>query len=208
MTSRPERIVADGPQVGWVCGYGSLARLVAPVAFGGREVAPVWGLLRGHRRDWGVAMDNRAAVSDPKHYVQADDGRRFDGHVAFLDVVPEDGSAVPALAIPVDEARLAALDAREVNYDRHDVRDRFDGRVAGGPVLPVWVFRGTPDGRDRARRAAAQGTLAVSAGYVRDVTDAFADQPHGLPAFADSTVPCEAPQRELELVSRPGLLGF
>ena len=169
---------------------------------------PVWGRLDAHRRDWGVAMDNRAAASDPKHYVHAGSGERFPGHVAFLDVVQDPGSSLGALAVPVDAARLDALDAREVNYDRHDVTAGFAGADGErlGPV--VWVYRGTGAGRERARRGAAAGDLVVSRGYVRDIARAFDAQPDALPAFGASTVPPGCPSLDLDLVARPELLGY
>ncbi|MEV4419242.1 hypothetical protein AB0L40_04605 [Patulibacter sp. NPDC049589] len=208
----PGPIEARGPLVGWVCGYGSLARLVAPMRFSGLEVDPVWGLLRGHVRDWGVAMANRAPESDPKHYVRSDTGRRFAGFVAFLDVVPTTGGdpvrPVGALAVPVDARRLAALDAREVNYERHDVTAEFT-TVHGAALGPrVWAFRGTAGARERARIGAADGTLVIGASYARDVEAAFAGRPAAVPSFAATTQPFAGPEVDLQVVADPSLLGY
>ncbi|MCK9248798.1 MAG: hypothetical protein M0P31_07450 [Solirubrobacteraceae bacterium] len=199
---------ASGGVLGWVCGYGSLAALVDPVTVAGALRRPVWARLDGHRRDWGVAVRNDAAYADPKHYVDADSGERLAGHVAFLDAVPDPVAAIGVLALPVDAERLAALDAREVNYDRHDVGDLVTGR--DGDPLPgrVWVFRGSPDGRARAARGRRAGDIVVSADYVALTRAAFAAQPAGLPSFDASTDPVDVPERRLRVVSIPELRGW
>ena len=68
--------------------------------------------LDGHRRRWGVAMDNRRTIAGYKYFLEPGGGRP-DVFVSFLDAVPEPGASCIGLAFPVDTAALGELDARE-----------------------------------------------------------------------------------------------
>lgn len=172
-----------------VFGYGSLVGLAEPAARLGR--------LRGFRRSWGAAMDNWEPVNDPKHFLDRETGERPRVRVAYLDVCEREGSSVNGLAMPVDEARLAALDAREVNYERVDVSAAFEPAVPGR----VFAYLGTAAARERCRAGAAEANICVSVDYVVAVRRAFAALGEGaLAAFDRSTDPLPFPQRELELV--------
>jgi Gamma-glutamyl cyclotransferase, AIG2-like len=152
----------------FVFGYGSLA---APpdgvVASRARRADGFVCDLRGHRRQWGVAMDNRRDLPGYKHYTDAR-GERPPVFVCFLDIVLDPSSSVNGLCVPVDPARLAALDARERNYERLDVSRSVD---AGG--ARVWAYVGRRASRLRMRRAVAAGRAVIDAGYLSAVTDGF-----------------------------------
>lgn len=135
----------------FVFGYGSLA-----VQGEGCHVAR----LRGHRRVWGVAMDNAVDVPGYKSYRLRSDGSRPAVFVAFLDIEPDPRDAVTGLCLPVDEWRLRELDLRERNYERVDVSSAID--AAQGRV---WTYRGSAAGRARLRDAVAHGCAAVSRDY-------------------------------------------
>jgi hypothetical protein len=147
-----------GPQ--FVFGYGSLAADLA-----GGHVAE----LRGYRRVWGVAMDNRVDLPGYKHYRLASDGSRPPVCVAFLDLVADAGAATRGVCVPVDEAQLPALDRRERNYDRADVTGAVP--AARGTV---WAYVGTGAGRTRLRRARDGGRAVVSRAYLERTRAAFA----------------------------------
>lgn len=162
----------------FVFAYGSLA--AAPVQSDGRPAQPAGrrsplraGLiaeLPGYRRCWGVAMDNRADLPKYKYYTTPD-GRRPAIHVAFLDLVAQDGAehVVNGVCLPVDAQRLAALDRRERNYARVDV-----SAVLPSAAGRVWTYVGTEAGRERLRAARRAGTAVIDAGYLRGVQRAFA----------------------------------
>ena len=118
--------------------------------------------LSGHRRHFGVAMDNRRTIPGYKYYLDAATGERPAVFVAFLDIVEDPGSAVEGLALEVDPATLAALDDRERNYRRVEV----DGRL--------WAYTGLPEARERYARAAAAGAAVVSLAYLDGVRAGFA----------------------------------
>ena len=126
--------------------------------------------LPGHRREWGVAMDNRRDLPGYKYYTDSA-GQRPEVYVAFLDVRPvEDPEAcVNGLCLPVDAAGLARLDRRERNYRRVDVSDRID---AGG--ARVWAYVGSPEARERLSAGRRSGRAVIDAGYVTVVTSGFA----------------------------------
>jgi hypothetical protein len=165
----------------WVFGYGSLAAVGEARADGARAYPTE---LRGARRRWGVAMDNRVDLPGYKWYRVRATGERADGFVAFLDVVrDEDGGAVNGLCMPVDHHELALLDARERNYERVDVTDRVaDARGR------VWAYVGSAAGRARLAEGVRSDALYVSSEYVDDVEHAFRDLgAAALRAYAAST---------------------
>jgi hypothetical protein len=173
----------NGPRQ-FVFGYGSL---VAAHARG--HVAT----LRGHRRIWGVAMDNRRDLPGYKSYRLRADGSRPAVYVAFLDVERDPAGELGGICMPVTDRELLALDDRERNYDRVDVTDAID--EARGRV---WAYRGSIAGRERLRRGLASGRAAVSREYLDAVLAGMAlFAPHEADAIARS--PREAGLRLLEL---------
>jgi gamma-glutamylcyclotransferase (GGCT)/AIG2-like uncharacterized protein YtfP len=146
------------PITAFVFGYGSLA-----VGLPGRRAR-----LDGYRRTWGVAMDNRVDIPGYKSYRRLEDGSRPAVYVAFLDIVADPRSAVDGVLFAVDEVTLAALDARERNYDRIEVTGAVAG--AGGRV---WTYRGSDEGRARLRSGLREGSVVVDVDYVQAVRATF-----------------------------------
>ena len=146
----------------FVFGYGSLTALPDAVP-ASRRARPEGFVcdLRGHRRQWGVAMDNRRDLPGYKHYTDAA-GRRPPVFVCFLDIVADRASAVNGLCVPVDAGHLAVLDDRERNYERREVSALVD---AGG--ARVWTYVGRREARLRmrwavgARRAVIDGPTST-----------------------------------------------
>jgi dephospho-CoA kinase len=177
--------------LGYVFGYASLA------AGGTRVVA-----LRGHRRVWGVAMDNRLAVPGYKIY-EAPDGSRPAVDVAFLDLAPDASCAVEGSLLAVDAVELAALDERERQYRRVDVTAAIDPAVDGGGS--VWAYVGRAEGRARASggRAGAR-EVVIQRAYVDLVEAAFRTLgPGHLARYRASTEPPPFPVQELARVNLP-----
>lgn len=170
-----------------VFGYGSLVG-GAPRARRAR--------LPGFRRRLGVAMDNTVDVPGYKYFVRADDGSRPAVHVAFADLVRSDRSTANGVLLAAPE--LAALDARERNYHRIDVTDRIEGAPPGARV---WVYVGSPEGRERFARGRAAGTLVVARAYVAAIRAGFrALGPEEHRAFLDSTELGGVPVMALERI--------
>lgn len=141
-----------------VFAYGSLAADVTPVGA---------ATLPGHRRAWGVAMDNRVDLPGYKAWLAADGGRPA-VFVAFLDLRADAGAETSGLLVPARE--IAALDARERNYVRRDVTALVAGAPAGARV---WTYAGSPAGRARLLEGRRSGTAVVAAAYLRAVEAAF-----------------------------------
>jgi hypothetical protein len=145
----------------WVFGYGSL--VAVPDA---RPAA-----LRGFRRVWGVAMDNSVAVPGYKVY-EKPDGSRPAVAVAFLDLEPCAGAGceVNGALLPADAGTLAALDARERQYERIDVTPH----LACAPPGPgkAYTYVGRAEGRARVRGDGLP--VVVQRAYVDLVEAAFA----------------------------------
>jgi hypothetical protein len=177
-----------------VFGYASL------VALPGAEAVP--GRLRGFRRRWGVAMNNWEGGEGVKHWLDRGTGERPRIRVAYLDIEPSEGRAVNGIAIPVDEDRLAELDAREINYARVDVTSAFDGLAAG----TVYTYIGLDAARERCRQGAAEGGICVSRDYAAGVRLAFERLGDAaLAEFDRTTDPLPFPERDLQVVI-PGML--
>lgn len=173
----------------WVFGYGSLAAAPEVTEARGGHLAE----LRGHRRRWGVAMDNRRDLPGYKWYRLRATGERPRAFVAFLDVTPGDGT-VNGLCLPVDAATLQRLDARERNYDRVEVTSRVTG--ARGRV---WTYVGSAAGRARLAQGLREGRALISSEYRDDVEHGFrALGTAALHAYRASTDP---PPPGVEVVS-------
>ncbi|MDQ3647667.1 MAG: gamma-glutamylcyclotransferase [Actinomycetota bacterium] len=155
-----------GPDL--VFGYGSLAGSVP-----GATLAK----LAGHRRTWGVAMDNTQDIPGYKHYLTPD-GERPAVRVAFLDLEEDPVTRVNGVCFAV--SRVEDLDARERNYVRRDVSDL----VKGTSGRRVWAYFGSPEARRRRR----EGEVVVCREYLEGVERGFrrlGNVEHR--AFVDST---------------------
>lgn len=176
---------------GHVFGYASL--VAAP--------AVARATLRGHRRVWGVAMDNAVAVPGYKVYALPD-GSRPALAVAFLDLEEADaGAEVDGALLAVDAAGLAALDARERQYERIDVRALVDPAPGG----PVWTYVGRAPGRARvAAGRAGRAPVAIQRSYAELVERAFAGLgPDALARYRASTEAPPFPVLELTRIDLP-----
>src|SRR3954454_20541375 len=163
-----------------VFAYGSLADELAAGA------PPA--VLHGHRRLWGVAMDNARTIPGYKLY-RCPDGRRPDVCVAFLDLHPDPEASVDGVLLDVDDAALEALDRRERQYHRVDVTEH----LAAAPPGRVFAYLGREDSRERLRRAREAGRAVVAAAYARAVD-----------RYSRTTVPHGLPVVELARVDLPG----
>jgi hypothetical protein len=173
----------------YVFGYASLVAL--------EDVEALPGRLSGYRRCWGVAMNNWEGGEGVKHWLDRESGERPRIRVAYLDLREQEGSSVNGLALPVDEDRLAELDAREINYARIDVSAAFEPAVDER----VFTYVGLAAARGRCRQGAAEGDVFVSSDYVGPVRRAFKRlSPGALAEFDCSTDPLPFPERDLRMV--------
>jgi hypothetical protein len=145
----------------YVFGYGSLAGELAD----GGAIAH----LRGRRRVWGVAADNRDAIPGYKRYRLREDGSAPELFVAFLDLVEDPACAVNGVVAPVAPDELSILDLRERNYDRVEVSHLLDS-PPGGRVF-TWV--GSAEGRARLEEGRRRGSAVVCLDYVEEVHAVF-----------------------------------
>jgi hypothetical protein len=173
---------------GFVFGYASL--VAAP------HVARA--TLRGHRRVWGVAMDNAVAVPGYKVYALPD-GTRPALAVAFLDLTQDAHAEVDGALLAVDAAGLAALDARERQYERVAVS------VDPAPGGPVWTYVGRAPGRARvAAGRAGTAPVAIQRSYAELVERAFAALGDDAPArYRASTEAPPFPLLDLTRIDLP-----
>jgi cation transport regulator ChaC len=177
----------------FVFGYGSLAAELAFVPTREYRHEGFAAELSGFARGWGVAMDNRRDLPGYKFYT-APDGSRPAVCVAFLDVAETSAGSVNGLCMAVEEPWLEQLDRRECNYARVDVSDRIDAH--GGRV---WMYVGTPAGRERLATAHAAGRAVIDAAYLRTVVQGFERLGEGeLGACRESLEPHGLPVLELE----------
>jgi gamma-glutamylcyclotransferase (GGCT)/AIG2-like uncharacterized protein YtfP len=176
----------------FVFGYGSL---VEALERGGSAAE-----LRGHRRRWAVAMDNRQDLPGYKYYVDVPSGERPAVYVAFLDLTPDPSSSVNGIVFPVDDDALTSLDARERNYGRREVTRQ----VSPPPGGRVWAYFGTPEAHERFQRGRSTGTAVVSRTYSDGVRAGFSQLgPDALPRFDASTDDPPVPIRDLRRIDLP-----
>jgi len=194
-------VAADEPQ--WLFAYGSLVADRPPGIIRRPAGAGMIADLPGFRRTWGVAMDNRISIPGYKYYVDPVTGARPAAVVAFLDIEPTAGSTVNGICVPVTADRLDALDRRERQYVRVDLRERF-------PTLsgPVWVYVGCEPGRARRREGDRTGTTVVARDYVAGVERAFDELgARERRAYDISTASAGCPVIALSRRAVPGALG-
>ena len=166
----------------YVFGYGSLA----DDARGGFVA-----LLPGAIRRWGVAMDNARDLPGYKWYATPG-GERPQVFVCFLDLELAGGGQVNGICLPVSDAELPALDARERNYTRVDVSAQIDCGAQ------VWAYVGSAAGRRRFAEGVAAGRAVIAQGYLDTVRAGFEALGGGEWAACAPTVePGELPVRPL-----------
>jgi hypothetical protein len=127
-------------------------------------------VLRGHRREWNVAMDNSRTIPGYKYYADVRTGERPPVFVTFLNITDDPGAWVNGVVFGVPAAQLPLLDRRERNYRRREVSAHVDLELDG----PVWAYVGREGARQRYRTGLAAGTAVVSEDYVEKVRGDFA----------------------------------
>jgi cation transport regulator ChaC len=196
----------------YVFGYASL--VAEPESLGGRS--PFQGRLRGYRRHWGAAMNNWEGGEEAKHFLDRETGERPRIRVAYLDIEPSVGSAVNGVAIPVDEDRLSAFDAREINYERIDVTGAFEPTVPlaaddlhlAEAARCVYTYVSLDTARERCREGAAEENIFASRDYAAGVRLAFEQLgPEALAEYERTTDPLPFPERDLQVVLPPSATG-
>lgn len=176
-----------------VFAYGSLVDPRSAALTLGREVESTPARLGGWRRRWSQARDNRSVEKS----FATEPGGALPAWILGLNIEPAPGvppSAGPnGVLIEVTEAELAALDRRELRYDRVEVevpghRDRF---------AKVLSYKAKP-----ANRAPTPPVGAVIvAAYARTVEDAFAAiGPDELATYLETTGPPPVDVVDLTLV--------
>lgn len=164
----------------YVFGYGSLLRARAGAQPPGARPCR----LHGFRRAWNVAMENSLSLPGYKYYRDARDASRPEVFVAFLNLVPAPGDYVNGVVFPVDSARLAELDRRERNYERHQVTDSLSEPFDGC----VWTYIGSEAAERRFGEGLRQGCAVIDKRYLDSVREAFAALAEGsLEEFDAST---------------------
>ena len=182
----------------FVFGYGSLLR---PREMRG-DATP--SILRGFRRGWNVAMDNRRDIPGYKYYVDEATGERPEVYVTYLNIWEDEGAQLNGLVFPVDPETLLTLDDRERNYERRDVTGNVDADFGGR----VWASVGTPAARERYETGRAAGTAVVSAPYEDKVRKDFSSFGQAwLAQFEATTEERTVPLRHLRRIEIPAYSG-
>jgi cation transport regulator ChaC len=157
--------------------------------------------LRGHRREWAVAMDNSRDLPGYKYYVEPETRERPRVYVTFLDLEPDPTGSVNGVVFPVaGDETLDALDRRERNYTRRDVTEELSTAAEGR----VWAYFGTPDARERHALGRSAGTAVVSGEYLERVRGCFAQLgAEELRRYDASTATPPYPVRKLQRIDLP-----
>jgi cation transport regulator ChaC len=186
----------------FVFGYGSLLRGYGPEVADRNAVRPTRGRvahLRGYRRAWNVAMDNRIDLPGYKFYL-GPLGERPSVFVTFLNLIPSSHRGVSGVLFPATSQDLHTLDARERNYERADVT----AQVVDAPLGTVWTYIGTREAEDRYEAGIAAGSAVISREYYEGVWQDFAGL--GETALAEFTATIEPPAcpiMDLERIDLP-----
>lgn len=193
------------PYTDYIFGYGSLVDLERLRVFLGRERLrdgdACYAALRGYRRAWNVAMDNRLDLPGYKYYVDAQTGQRPAGYVVFLNIYPAAESSIAGVLFGVTPAELQQVDQRERNYERVEIAAHLDCTdcPAGGRV---WVYQGLPEAQQRYQQGVRRGEAMISQQYAQQVQASYQAAGAALAAnYAATTDPPLHPLRALRVVS-------
>ena len=185
MTPRPYGIFVYGS----MASAASVAAVLGRPARAGRDY--VEARLPGWRRSWNVGTDH--TTSRAVRYHEPGTLVRPPIHVLFLNVVPDPAAAVTGLLMRAGPDELAALDAREGNYDRVPV---------SLPDLPdppgvTWTYVGKPDRVAGAEDAMRRGSARIRREYLEAVEAAFAGHDDMTAELRESLTPPPAPVQSL-----------
>ncbi|MEV4617712.1 gamma-glutamylcyclotransferase family protein [Asanoa sp. NPDC049573] len=156
--------------------YGSMASPAEIAGLLGKDVAVegvdyVLASLAGWRRTWNVCTDN--TTSRAVRYHTPGTKERPPVQVLFLNLEPA-AEETTGYLIFVEAHHLAALDAREGNYDRVPVTDQVTPAARERPAV-VWTYVGKGDRETKARAAIRRGSARIRREYLDKVVEAFGD---------------------------------
>jgi|GEM_PF-1372596 len=146
--------------------------------------------LKGYKRVWNIAMDNRVSEPGYKRYVHEDAPNTAPQvYVCFLNIVPDPSQQVVGAFVAVKEDEFAHLKRRERNYEAVDVtadmaHPPLDGRV--------FTFMGLAGAKVRFEAGSVAGTLVINVAYQSMVETAY--RARGKAAFANYLASTETPE--------------
>lgn len=185
-------------------GYGSLidrenlAAFLARLKIECRKVAE--GSLRGYRRTWNVAMNNRIDILGYKYYVDPQTGERPPIFVTFINIRESAEDFCNGVIFEVPESALPEFDQRERNYRRINVSDRFEPKIDG----TVWAYIARDEGIARYEEGVRNNTAVIHRQYISAIENAFrAGGDAAFAAYCDSTDAPEVPIRDLKRIDLP-----
>ena len=170
--------------------YGSLVSAHSAAETLGREVEVHAASLRGWRRSWTLARDNRACEKT----FSRPDGSVPDVVLA-LNLEPGANAEVNGALIAVEERDLSRLDVREIRYERIDVTSAVTSGLEASPAR-AYTYVARPENF----AASMPPGAVILASYERAVEDAFSTLGE-LDRFRASTAGCAAERIEPVLVT-------
>lgn len=156
----------------YIFGYGSLVNQEALHQYLDRECSTdafTLCQLKGYRRCWNVAMDNRIDLPSYKYYLDAATGERPEVFVTFLNIRPARQGLLTGALFEVSMDELLIIDQRERNYHRVVVTHQIDCQVSGA----VWAYIGTPEAERRYQQGLASRTACIAEEYYHFVRECF-----------------------------------
>jgi len=157
----------------FVFGYGSLVDVENLQKYLNRSLSDsfdfVFCYLKGYRRCWNIAMDNRIDLPNYKYYVDKKTGNRPEGFVAFLNIRPHKGNNIIGILFGASEKDLQGLDKRGRNYRRMDITNLIETPVDG----KAWVYIGLDEAEKRYQEGLIKDNVIVSQSYFNSVYNAY-----------------------------------
>jgi len=157
----------------YVFGFGSLVHEPQLLNYLGKKEFKSGDLyhcrLKGYRRCWNIAMDNRITLPKYKYYVNADTGERPEIYVTFLNIRPYANGEVAGVLFKVGEEQLEQLDKRERNYDRIEITQLLDFEPPG----TSWVYIGKYEAELRYQKGVTDNSSVISRQYYDLVYEAY-----------------------------------
>lgn len=186
----------------YVFGYGSLVDVENLQKYLGRSLTDSFDFtfcyLKGYRRCWNIAMDNRIDLSNYKYYLDKKTRSRLEVFVAFLNIRPHEESNIVGILFSVSDKDLQDLDKRERNYRRVDITNLIETPVKG----KAWVYIGLDEAKRRYQEGLTQNNVIISHSYFNSVYNAYLSLGEELLSnYVETTDAPEVPILDLEVHS-------
>ncbi len=187
----------------YIFGYGSIVNIDKLPKFMKRDIYEInyqLSELKGYKRVWNVAKNNKYVIGIRKIYRDNKTGDWFDGSPVFLNIVPSDDCNTPVngIIVEVDDNDLDWFDLREEHYYRVNVTDLI---VNPPENAVIYAYVGTDDDIAFYEQEKDLERAKIPNMYIKMVEEGFKSfGEEEFNKYIESTTPAEVGSTDIEMV--------